>query len=187
MKVEAVKLLKEQVVTGRYLNLRISRQQDAEFILQLRLNPQLNKFIGKTDPDVEKQRQWLQKSLDSNNDFNFIIEDKNSIPFGTIAVYNINYSDLTAEWGRWILQPFAPFCFPIESAVLLLYFAFRKLKLRKLHGGANNLNKHIVDFHKLYATVSLVDQTHTWFTFEEKNFELIKKKFKNFHNVEDRF
>ena len=93
--------LKSKIITGKNSNLRIASENDADFILELRLNPLLNRFIGETDPSVEVQKQWIKKTFESEHDFHFIIEDKNSVPAGTIAVYGIDYNKSIAEWGRW--------------------------------------------------------------------------------------
>lgn len=180
---EAIKL-KCQNIEGINTNLRIASEKDAEFILELRLNPLLNKFIGETDPSIEKQKQWITKSFENRNDFHFIIEDKNNFPCGTIAVYCIDNNKNIAEWGRWITKPNTPITVSIESAILLLHFAFKKLHLKSLHGGANNQNWQVVNFHKSYANIESIDKTHTWFTFEEQNLKILAKKYKNFHNID---
>lgn len=180
---QEIKHIKSQIISGKYLNLRIASESDAEFILELRLNPALNQFIGKTDPDVSKQREWIRKSFENELDFHFIIEDKNSVPCGTIAVYNIDHINSRAEWGRWITKPNTPITISVESAILVQYFAYKKLYLKSLHGGANNSNWQVVNFHKIYANVVSIDETHTWFTFEERNLEILAKKYKNFHNI----
>ena len=49
-------LLNDKLIGKRKL-LRSVVEDDAEFILSLRLNPDLNGFINTTDLSVEKQRQ----------------------------------------------------------------------------------------------------------------------------------
>ena len=55
--------LKTEVVLGKNINLRLASENDAAFILELRLNPLLNKYIGQTDPSLEKQKEWIENSL----------------------------------------------------------------------------------------------------------------------------
>ncbi len=176
--------LKTEVVLGKNINLRLASENDAAFILELRLNPLLNKYIGQTDPSLEKQKEWIENSLKKITDFHFIIENKEGKQYGTVAIYNIDYENGTAEWGRWVIKPGSFVFFPVESAVLVLNFAFTKLGLKKLTGGANNKNIQVVNFHKMYGAVSSVDETHTWFLFEEQNFIKILKLFKKFHSIQ---
>ena len=182
---EDFKILKSEIVSGKYVNLRIASEADAAFILELRLNPLLNKFIGTTDPSLEKQQQWIKKSFENANDFHFIIEDKDAVPCGTVAVYNINFNDSSAEWGRWVIKPNTPVFISIESTILILYFAFRKLKLKRLYGGANKLNAQVIKYHKLYADVTSEDETTINFDFAERNLKKLADKFKNFHNLQN--
>jgi RimJ/RimL family protein N-acetyltransferase len=176
--------LKTEVVLGKNINLRVATENDAEFILDLRLDPLLNKYIGQTDPSIEKQRSWIKNSFAKTNDFHFIIESKEGKPYGTIAIYNIDYEKGVAEWGRWVIKPGSFIFIPVESTILAFYFAFTKLGLKKLTGGANNKNKQVVNFHKIYASVSFVDENSTWFFVEEPNYFKILRTFRKFHNIQ---
>jgi RimJ/RimL family protein N-acetyltransferase len=180
---QEIQVLKTISVEGKHVNLRVASPSDAEFILELRLNPALNRFIGKTDPDVENQRNWIDASYEKTTEFHFIIEDKEGIPYGTIAIYDIDYEKGVAEWGRWILKTGSPAYFTIESNLLAFYVAFDMLGLKKLVGGANNENKKVVAFHKTYVTVTSIDEQHTWFEVEDANYKKYLKTFKDFHNI----
>jgi len=175
--------LKLEVLQGKFLNLRIAEVVDAEFILSLRLNPSLNKYLSSTDPSLEKQKAWIKQTYEKNNDFMFVIEDKNSNKQGTIALYDIDYNEGRAEWGRLILKQDSMFTFPIEATIQLLNFAFHKLGLKELYGGANNENKVVVEYHKQYANVTAEDEKFTWFSFDDKSLIKLKNKYKNFHNL----
>jgi RimJ/RimL family protein N-acetyltransferase len=175
--------LKNQMILGKYSNLRIASEKDAQFILDLRLNPALNKYIGKTDPSLVKQKEWITNARFRNDDFHFIIENKKNEPCGTIAVYGINYADSIAEWGRWITKPNAPIAVTLESAILVQYFAFKKLHLKSLHGGTNKSNWQVVNFHKSYAQDVSTDDQSIYFYFEEQNLKILASKYKNYHNL----
>ena len=55
---------------GKYVNLRIVKEDDAEFTLQLRLNPKKSQyFLNKIDNDVEKQRSWIKKVLEKEDEY----------------------------------------------------------------------------------------------------------------------
>ena len=179
-----IKEYKNEIISGKFLNLRIADEEDAEFILSLRLNPLLNKFVGYTDPSIEKQRNWIKETYNKENDFMFIIEDKKSNKCGTIALYGIDYIKKRAEWGRLILKQDTLFSIPIEATIQLLNFAFNKLKLVELYGGANNENRAVVQYHKKYAYVTAEDEKFTWFSFDEKSLIKLKGIYKNFHNIQ---
>ena len=48
---------------------------------------------------------------------------------------------------------------------------------------ANNKNVPVVNFHKMYAAVTHVDETHTFFTFDDANFLKALRIFKKFHSI----
>ncbi len=172
------------IVNGRRINLRLVQEKDAEFILSLRLNPALNRFIGFTSPSLEIQREWINHSIANLNDYMFIVEDKNGIPNGTIAIYNVDFERGLAEWGRWIMKPNSSMYFSIESNILALYFAFEKLKLKKLIGGNNNKNYSSIKFHSMYATITSIDNLHTWYEIENSNYQKALILFKAYHKIE---
>ncbi len=43
------------------IDVRFVEESDAEFILSLRTDPKLSRYLHATDNDVEKQRQWIRK------------------------------------------------------------------------------------------------------------------------------
>jgi len=170
-------------LVGKHIVLRIAREDDAEFILKLRLDPALNKFLHETDPSVEAQRAWIKMKQGEDNDYHMIIEDKSGKRLGTVAVYNIKGK--TFEWGRWVISKTAPFYAAIESAVLVYDFAFNELLLEKSIFDANNQNKNVVRFHKEFgARVMKEDEKATWFVVEKEDFKKALVKYKRFYDAE---
>lgn len=47
-------------VSGPNLSLRLITPDDAEYIHNLRTNPQYNRFLSQVVGDVEGQRQWIE-------------------------------------------------------------------------------------------------------------------------------
>ena len=55
--------------TDRYgLHVRLVREEDAEFIVKLRTDPKLGRYIHATDNNVEKQRKWIRDYKKREND-----------------------------------------------------------------------------------------------------------------------
>lgn len=111
--------LPENFELDRYgLRVRLVREEDAEFILSLRNNPELNQYIHPTDNDVEKQRQWLReyKKREIDGLEYYFIYSMNDEPFGLDRVYSINKEDNSYTWGSWICKP------GISAAQLMLQY-----------------------------------------------------------------
>ena len=100
------------------LHVRLVREEDAEFILSLRNNPELNQYIHPTDNDVEKQRQWIREYIEREKkglEYYFIYSMNDEL-FGVDRVYRINKYDDSYTWGSWICKP------GITAAQLMLQY-----------------------------------------------------------------
>jgi RimJ/RimL family protein N-acetyltransferase len=125
------------------IRLRPVLLEDAEFIYNLRRTPELSKFIGDTDPRLEKQIEWLEKYFLRDGDYYFCIETISGIRVGTIGIYDVK--DSLAEWGRWIITPSMP---ASPASVWLNYhIAFDILNLSEVYCRTVEDNKHVVSFH----------------------------------------
>jgi RimJ/RimL family protein N-acetyltransferase len=133
----------EPPVVGHGLRLRPVEVEDARFILSLRLDPDLSRFIGETSPRLDDQRQWILDQQHKPDDFYCLIESMSGASLGTIGLYDI--SDCSAEWGRWLLKSGTPAA--IGSAFLLYQFAFERLSLLRVSCKTAFANTQVVSFH----------------------------------------
>ncbi len=132
------------VQEGRFVRLRPVTEEDAAFVLSLRLNPEYSRYLHKTSPDLENQKKWIREQRERAGDYYFVIEAKDGDkPVGLIGLYNI--VDDEGEPGRWIC-PFNPL-WALESMYLLYRFAFN-LPLKLLQGVAMTENTHVLRFHR---------------------------------------
>ena len=63
------------VLKGMFVGLRSVTENDAEFILKIRTDEKLAKFLNKTSPDIEMQKTWIRGQIARDGDYYFIIED----------------------------------------------------------------------------------------------------------------
>lgn len=87
------------------LHVRLVREEDAEFIVGLRTNPNLSRFIHATDNDVEKQREWIHEYKHreiEGKDYYFIYEYE-GIAIAVNRIYN--RKEASAETGSWVVKP----------------------------------------------------------------------------------
>jgi len=49
------------LLESKSIRLRLVEENDAEFILSLRLDPKYNNFISKVDNDIAAQKSWIRK------------------------------------------------------------------------------------------------------------------------------
>ena len=156
--------------------------EDAEFILSLRENPDLNKFISYVDSNIEKQTQWLvnyKKRECIRTKFYFIIKDINNEDLGTVRLYDFQTGSFC--WGSWVVNPNAPRKTAIESALNVYEFAFNVLGFSQSHFDVRNENLKVIEFHKrMGAKVIKSDSLDTYFVFEKSAYEITRDTYNQF-------
>ncbi len=125
---------------GKYVTLRSVEESDAEFILSVRNDPRISKYLPPLNVTVEQQRQWIAKQRADKDSYYFLMESPNGEPIGSISVYDIEGD--SAETGR-----FCSFGDPapnVEAAILLTDFCFEKLGLKSIHIWVYEGNKPVL-------------------------------------------
>lgn len=106
------------------LHVRLVREDDAEFIVKLRTDKKLSRFLGHTDKDVSKQIEWIReykKREVAGLDYYFIYYYNNN-PIVLNRIYNIDWTHLSYTGGSWVSAPGADFelvmlCTIIQSEI----------------------------------------------------------------------
>ena len=96
--------------TKRYgLHVRLVQESDAKFILSLRTNEKLARFINATSADVSQQIAWTRnykKREASGTDYYFVFEKPQGTPVGVCRIYDVEPGRFTT--GSWLFSPSAP-------------------------------------------------------------------------------
>jgi RimJ/RimL family protein N-acetyltransferase len=124
--------------------------EDAPFIVALRTDPLLNRFVHEISPRVEDQVAWIEHYFLRAGDYYFIIEDADSgKPHGTIGIYDVVENAAGAEWGRWILKRGSVAA--LESAWLIYEVGFARLQLASLYCRTLAENPRGISFHDSFG------------------------------------
>ena len=95
---------------NRYgLHIRFVQESDAAFILRLRTNEKLSRFINATSADVSQQIAWTRnyKTREAaGTDYYFIFEKNIGTPVGVCRIYDVEEGKFTT--GSWLFAPEAP-------------------------------------------------------------------------------
>lgn len=128
------------IIEGRYVNLRSVEEKDAEFLLSVRNNPRISKYLPPLDVTVEQQRQWISMQRADHESYYFLMSTPDGEPIGSISVYDIEGD--TAETGRFcsLGDPASN----IEAAILLTDFCFDELNLNSIHIWVYEGNKSVL-------------------------------------------
>jgi len=134
------------VLEGSAFRLRPVSDSDATFILKLRTNAFLNRFLHTTDSSLQSQLQWLAEYYKREGDWYFVVERcADNRQEGLISLYDHNATLHKAEWGRWILLPGSRAA--IESAWLIYNCAFTLLNIREVYCRTVAENASVISFH----------------------------------------
>ena len=142
--------------------LRLANESDAEFILSLRTDETYNKYLSKTEDDILKQKKWLadykiKEKL--GQEFYFIIQrNSDSLPIGTVRIYDFIGNKDSFSWGSWILNENKTRYAALECALLIYDFAFLKLGFKRCHMDIRKSNLKIIEFHKKFG-VKIIGET----------------------------
>ena len=132
------------LVEGINIQLHPVTLEDAEWIAEVRSNPEVYRFLSqKRGVSPEEQRAWLE-SLAAKEGFYWKIWSKERSEFvGLISLYD--FHDDSAELGRFI-------CYDSYAAVgaelAVLEFAFGELKLTSVKCHTAKGNSAVVSLHR---------------------------------------
>lgn len=133
-------------IEGFGYRLRPISEEDAELVVSLRSDARLGRYLHPGAQDVESQLKWFEQYFERPGDYYFVIERLDrSTPDGVIAIYGVDSTLMTGEWGRWILRAGSPAA--VESAYLIYSVAFDVLRLESIVCRTVAENQKVVSFH----------------------------------------
>ena len=130
---------------------RLVREEDAEFILLLRTDEKLSRYVHPTPNDICMQREYIrtykQREVDGK-DYYFIYFYENT-PVGVARIYNV--TDDTFTFGSWLFKEGLPFWVSCAGAIIAREFAFETLgKSKEVDAdGTHEDNKGVLSFSRM--------------------------------------
>jgi len=137
-------------IEGYAFRLRPITDEDAGMVVQLRSNPDLNRFLHASSNKIEDQLAWFAQYYERKGDYYFAIERRDNGAFeGLISIYDIDTPSLSGYWGRWIIKTDS--LAAVESVWLIFRVAFELLKLNSVYSRTVAENEKVVSFHDSYS------------------------------------
>ncbi len=171
-----------EITACKHTKLRIVTVEDSEFILSLRLDNNLNKYLSPVDDDIKKQKEWLvsYKEREKNRaEFYFIITSLYDVPIGSVRLYDFKGDSFC--WGSWMVHQDAPSYTAIESALSVYEFAFYQLGFQRSHFDVRKENLKVVKFHKRFGAKEISSDTDTfYFDILKDDYETTKRRYHKF-------
>jgi len=133
--------MKKEILIGTISSLRSLEEADLDNIFQWLSDKDVTKllFYQYYPPKIQKMKEEIGKEVENKSDFEFaIIDKKTKLHVGWTGIYEIDRINKNGEirffigdkkfWGKGLAT---------ECVTLLIDYAFRKLNLHRLYGGAN--------------------------------------------------
>lgn len=167
------------MVQTKNIYLRLIQEEDVDFLLKLRLNQNLNKYLNVISNDRNQQLNWLKDYKireASGTDYYFVIVDKKNGDVGLVRVYDINYMVKSFRWGSWIItEEDRPKYAAIESAILSFEFAFNELNLKLAYIDVVKENIKADNFYKRFGLeFSHCDELNKYYILNKNKYLTLK-------------
>ncbi len=151
---------KPALIIGKNLRFRQVGPQDAAFVLSLRLDESKNQHISETNPDVERQAEWICKSDADPKQSYFVITDNNQNLVGTVRLYDPTGASFC--WGSWILGDHRPPSAAIEST-LMVYAYGLFCGFERAHFDVRQENTKVWQYHERMGAVRVSEEGADYF------------------------
>lgn len=176
--------MKARKAKGVTVSFRPVEESDAEFILSLRLDPDLGRYMSPTDPSVEKQREWIAeyKKREAAGEECYYIVRNSGRNCGTVRMFP---AGKCFEWGSFILNGDTAPSAAIETAMFVYQTAFDLLNFEKSLFIVNKENIRAITFHRrtgariIGERETSVGKEHL-FEVNREDWKRMRKKFGNF-------
>lgn len=149
----------EKIYKGKYIYLRSVTTSDADFILDIRTDNNKNSFLHATPNDIELQKNWIIKQMDTPDDYYFaMVRCSDDKVVGVISLYDIDRIASEAELGRWV--SYGNSLENLESVILLHKFAFEEINVNTVNTFTMTKNTSVCSFWKRFGGTAIENFYH---------------------------
>lgn len=159
------------------LFVRFVTTDDASFILSLRTDDKLGRFINTTSPSIEEQIKWtnsykLREEL--GTDYYFLFEKPIGNPIGVCRIYDISPKSFTI--GSWLFKKDAPVGSAILADIITREVAFELFPSSELLFDVKKENINVNRYQATYKPDIICCTRDTiFYSCPKENFEKFKK------------
>ena len=159
------------------LSVRFVNEKDTDFILQLRTDVKLSRYLHQVNSSAEEQFEWIKKYKErekEGSDYYFIYFDEDK-PIGVNRIYNINATWATS--GSWICKPDVDFEKKIYTLIIVREILFDYLGKQEDHFDVRKNNNTVIGIQKkLGSKIVSENEIDYFFNLKKEDFYLNKKK-----------
>lgn len=172
---------------------------DAEFILKLRTDKELGRFISPTSPNFEDQVNWIQEYKireKAGLEYYFIAQDLLDNRYGTIRLYN--FDDHSFEIGSWLFRSDSPIGMAVKAHFIGFEIGFEILNKKYSRFEIRKKNEGVLKYMENFETTLVGEnELNYYYILSKENFyrcrnklsifgsttKVVKKVAKEYHTV----
>ena len=157
--------------------------KDVNYILKLRTNKNLSKYLNPTSNNKKDQIAWLKKYFlrrKVGKEFYYIFQLSNKKKLGIGRIIHLKKN--LFHFGGWILEKNAKPGIALECCLSIYEYAFNYLKYKKCLNWINIENRKVINYHKILGSVFFKKTKNEIFLeFSKKSYQKLKMKFNYFY------
>lgn len=165
--------------------IRLIEETDADFIVKLRNNPKLNRYLNPTSSNIEDQIRWIKDykiKEKKQEEFYFIILE-NGYKKGLYRLYKI--SSISFTIGSWLFDVCENKHLPIITDLLMADMGFYKLNKEVLLFDVRKENKKVLHYHALKKPLFYSeDESNNYYLLTKKQWEESKNNVLSFFGID---
>ena len=135
------------------LRVQLVNENDAEFILSLRANPNRTKHMVTLDNNIENQIKWIQeykKNERKGLDYYFIYRNFEDRSIGVNRISHLDYNSKSAKSSSWISVDGLKFE-PLKMLLLGNEIVFNQIGINITYGEVHKMNARAIKIFKLFG------------------------------------
>jgi len=176
---DELKQFKQYGIIQRFVN-----ETDAQFILSLRLDDKLSRFLSPTQNDITVQTAWIREYKKRElvgTEFYFITVDEAGERYGVNRLYNFDNDSF--EVGSWLFKNGSPSSFSILSDLATRDYGFYTLGFKFCRFEVKKNNIAVLNYHKKFQPeITGEDEQTIFFRLSIDSYEIFKNKLLKIYN-----
>lgn len=173
-----IKLPRDFSVERYGIKARFVEIDDVDFVLSLRADKELTKFIHQTENNRNQQIEWLKgyKEREKAGREYYFIFSKNGVDYGLERIYNVTEDTFTH--GSFLFKPEAPIGMSSLSDIITREVGFDILNIPKNLFDVRKGNNNVLHYHKTFQPTLLYEtELDRFFELSKENFDKNKHKY----------
>lgn len=166
------------------IDARLANIDDSNFILSLRTNIKLSRFLHSTSNDIELQKKWMvaYKEREKEGKDYYFVYSHHGIPFGVNRVYDIKENSATG--GSWICKPGTNVELSMCTLLIMRDIMFEVLGLEADNFDVRKGNRKVQKIHLMMGAIQTGETEEDYlYTLSKQTYLREKKNFINLLNI----